>query len=82
VVDPCTLSDLMADVRASTSPRRGAGASIHRRITIVPDRLTTGVIDAMSWPAGESVSGVEGVQCTGEIACALATEAEDLLCRW
>jgi len=48
----------------------------------VPDRLTSGQIDAMCWPAGESVSGLKGVQCAGDIVRELAAEAVDQLRRW
>jgi hypothetical protein len=56
--------------------------SILRLMSAVPDRRTSGQIDAMCWPAGESVSSPKRVQCAGEIVRELATEAEDLLRRW
>jgi NAD(P)H-dependent flavin oxidoreductase YrpB (nitropropane dioxygenase family) len=62
--------------------RDGSVASIPRLMAGVPDRLTTGEIEAMCWPAGESVSGLKRVQCAGEIVRELAEEAEDLLRRW
>jgi len=62
--------------------RDGSVASIPRLMAGVPDRLTSGQIDAMCWPAGESVSGLKRLQCAGEIVRELAAEAEDLLRRW
>jgi hypothetical protein len=50
-------------------------------MTGVPDRLTSGEIEAMCWPAGESVSGLRQVQRAGEIVRELAAEAEELLRR-
>jgi len=46
------------------------------------NRGTTGVIEAMSLWAGESVGSVTRVQPAGEIVRELAEEAERLLRRW
>jgi NAD(P)H-dependent flavin oxidoreductase YrpB (nitropropane dioxygenase family) len=62
--------------------RDGTVTSVLRLMGSVPDRLTSGHIDAMCWPAGESVSGLKRVQCAGEIVRELAAESEDLLRRW
>src|SRR5262249_53882989 len=62
--------------------RDGTVASIPRLMPGVPDRLRSGAIEAMSWPAGESVSGLTRVQRAGEIVRELAVDAEELLRRW
>jgi nitronate monooxygenase len=48
----------------------------------VPDRATTGAIEAMPLWAGESVGGVRWVQPAAEIVRELAEDAEALLHRW
>jgi NAD(P)H-dependent flavin oxidoreductase YrpB (nitropropane dioxygenase family) len=70
------------DIVGEAANRDGTVASIPRFMAGVPDRLTTGHIDAMCLPAGESVSGLQRVQSAGEIVRELAAEAEDLLRRW
>jgi NAD(P)H-dependent flavin oxidoreductase YrpB (nitropropane dioxygenase family) len=62
--------------------RDGSVASIPRLMAGVPDRLTSGAIEAMCWPAGESVSGLKRIQPAGAIVRELAAEAEELLRRW
>jgi NAD(P)H-dependent flavin oxidoreductase YrpB (nitropropane dioxygenase family) len=70
------------EIVGEAANRDGTVASIPCLMAVVPDRLTTGGIDAMSWSTGESVSGLMRVQCAEEIVRELATEAEDLLRRW
>jgi NAD(P)H-dependent flavin oxidoreductase YrpB (nitropropane dioxygenase family) len=70
------------EIVGEATNRDGSVTSIPRLMAGVPDRLTSGQIEAMCWPAGESVSGLKRVQCAGEVVRELAVEAEDLLRRW
>jgi nitronate monooxygenase len=62
--------------------RDGTVVSIPRFVAGAADQHTSGAIEAMCAPAGESVSGVRRVQQAGEIVRELAEEADELLRRW
>jgi NAD(P)H-dependent flavin oxidoreductase YrpB (nitropropane dioxygenase family) len=79
---PRYVEALPEEIVGEAINRDGTVASILRLMGSVPDRLTSGHIDAMCWPAEESVSGLKRVQCAGEIVRELAEESEDLLRRW
>jgi NAD(P)H-dependent flavin oxidoreductase YrpB (nitropropane dioxygenase family) len=70
------------DVVGEAPSLDGTQVQVHRLAPGVACTGTTGAIEAMSLWAGESVSGVKGVQPAAEIAGELADEAERLLQRW
>ena len=67
------------DTVGETARLDGAMVPVVRFASMVPDRTTTGAIEAMSLWAGESVSAVNRVQPAAEILSELADEAETLL---
>lgn len=64
------------------NPETGKTEPIHHLEKMTATRHATGMIEAMPHWAGESVSGVHGVQPAAAIIDELVSEAEALLRRW
>ena len=69
-------------VGESYDPETGTTVPIHHLEKVTASRHDSGTIEAMPHWAGESVSGVRGIQTAADIIDELMSEAEALLRRW